>query len=322
MVTVNGAGATFPYPIYSRWFSDYEKQYKGARFNYQPIGSGGGVRQLVKGTVDFGASDVVVGERDLKKAAWPVKHIPTVLGAVAVVYHFPPGVPKTAQNLKLDGQTLAEIYLGKIRTWNHPTIAKLNPGLTLPAADLLVIRRAEGSGTTAVFADYLSKVSPEWSKKIGRGKSLRWPVGIGARGNDGVTNMVKQTPGGLGYVELAYAMNNQLPAALLKNRAGDYIGPGLAGIVAAAGSNQKEGVIDFTASITNAEGKGAYPIFCLHFYFVAESLQRKCPFKRSQKISSLGLERSRSRARQNIALRPFAGEVGQTSSGPTALMKW
>lgn len=181
---INGAGASFPYPIYSKWFSEYNKVKPEVKFNYQAIGSGGGIRQLIKQTVDFGASDAPMRDKDMKRAAWPVKHIPTVLGAVAITYN----VEGIKSNLKLDGETLADIFMGKITKWNDAKIASLNNGIKLPAADILVVRRADGSGTTAIFTDYLSNASQMWKDKYGMGKSLRWPTGIGAKGNDGVTN--------------------------------------------------------------------------------------------------------------------------------------
>lgn len=254
-VQVNGAGASFPFPIYSKWFSEYNKINPSIKFNYQAIGSGGGIRQLIKQTVDFGASDAPMKDRDMKKAAWPVMHVPTVLGAVAVTYN----VKGLANKLKLDGPTLAEIFMGKITKWNDPKIQGLNAGVNLPNADILVVRRADGSGTTAIFTDYLSNVSSQWKNKYGMGKSLRWPTGIGAKGNDGVTNMVKQTNGAIGYVELAYAVKNNLSVVALKNKAGEFAAPTVDGVSkSAAKIDTASG--DFRISIVNAEGKGVYPI--------------------------------------------------------------
>lgn len=201
-VKVNGAGATFPYPIYAKWFFEYKKVKKDVQFNYQSIGSGGGIRQLLKQTVDFGASDAPMKDKDLKKAAWPIMHVPTVLGAVSVAFNL-----KDVKSLKLDGPTLADIFLGKITKWNHPSIVKNNPDTKLPGSDILVVRRSDGSGTTSVFSDYLSKISPDFKEKIGHGKTLRWPTTtIGAKGNEGVTGMLKQMEGSIGYIELAYAV--------------------------------------------------------------------------------------------------------------------
>ena len=253
---INGAGASFPFPIYSKWFSEYKKVKTDVEFNYQAIGSGGGIRQLIKQTVDFGASDAPMKDRDMKKAAWPVHHIPTVLGAVSVVYNVS---ELNAKGLKLDGMTLANIFQGKITKWNDAAIAKLNSGITLPNKDILIVRRADGSGTTSIFSDYLSSVSPDWKKKIGVGKTLRWPSGIGAKGNDGVTNMVKQTDGAIGYVELAYALKNNLTSVALKNKAGEYQLPTVDGVSrSAAGLKDFSG--DMRVSIVNAPGKGVYPI--------------------------------------------------------------
>ncbi|WP_127714185.1 phosphate ABC transporter substrate-binding protein PstS [Halobacteriovorax sp. HLS] len=253
LVKVNGAGASFPYPIYSKWFSEYKKVATDTEFNYQAIGSGGGIRQLIKQTVDFGASDAPMKEKDIKKAAWPVKHIPTVLGAVAVAYNLEIG------DVKLDGQTLADIFMGKISKWNHPSIAKLNKGLSLPAQDILVVRRADGSGTTAIFSDYLSTISPSWEKNIGRGKSLKWPSGIGAKGNDGVTAIIKQTQGAIGYIELAYALKNNINTVALKNDAGEFVKPSVKGVSLSADTLKgKDSKV--TVSIVNAKGKGVYPI--------------------------------------------------------------
>ena len=250
---VNGAGATFPYPMYSKWFSEYNKLNKDVQFNYQSIGSGGGIRQLIKQTVDFGASDAPMKERDIKKAAWPVKHIPTVLGAVSVAFHL-----ETVKELKLDGTTLASIFLGEISKWNDERIQKLNPKTKLPNADILVVRRADGSGTTSIFSDYLSTVSKKWEAAVGRGKSLKWPVGIGSKGNEGVTATVKQTEGAIGYVELAYALKNNLPTVALKNRAGEFQKASVEGVSLSAAS-LKEGA-KVTSSIVDAAGKGVYPI--------------------------------------------------------------
>ncbi|WP_372653903.1 phosphate ABC transporter substrate-binding protein PstS [Halobacteriovorax sp.] len=250
---VNGAGATFPYPMYSKWFSEYNKNNKDVQFNYQSIGSGGGIRQLIKQTVDFGASDAPMKERDMKKAAWPVKHIPTVLGAVSVAYNL-----EVNGNLNLDGETLSAIFLGDISKWNDGRIQKLNPAVKLPNTDILVVRRADGSGTTSIFSDYLSTVSTKWESKVGRGKSLKWPVGIGSKGNEGVTATVKQTEGSIGYVELAYALKNNLPTVALKNKAGEFQKPSVQGVSLSAASLKKDAKV--TASIVDAAGKGVYPI--------------------------------------------------------------
>jgi len=252
---LNGAGASFPYAIYSKWFSEYAKQNKEVRINYQPIGSGGGIRQLIKQTVDFGASDAPMRQKDIKKAAWPVMHIPTVLGAVALAYN-QPGVDK---GLKLNGEVLSNIFLGKITKWNDPAIAKLNPTMTLPNKDLLIVRRADGSGTTKVFSEYLSNVSEEWKNKVGSGKSLRWPTGVGAKGNDGVTAIIKQTTGTIGYIDLAHAQKNNINTVSLKNKNGEFIAPTVDSISKSAAYFKTEGT-NFTASLVDQPGSGVYPL--------------------------------------------------------------
>ncbi len=250
---VNGAGATFPYPMYSKWFSEYNKLNKDVQFNYQSIGSGGGIRQLIKQTVDFGASDAPMKEKDKKKAAWPVKHIPTILGAVSIAFNL-----EMSGTLKLDGETLSDIFMGSISKWDDERIKNLNPGLKLPNKDILVVRRADGSGTTSIFSDYLSTVSKKWEEKVGRGKSLKWPVGIGSKGNEGVTATIKQTDGAIGYVELAYALKNNLPTVALKNKAGEFTKPSVQGVSLSAATLDKNAAV--TTSIVDAAGKGAYPI--------------------------------------------------------------
>lgn len=261
-VKVNGAGATFPYPIYAKWFFEYKKVKKDVQFNYQSIGSGGGIRQLLKQTVDFGASDAPMKDKDLKKAAWPIMHVPTVLGAVSVAFNL-----KGVGSLKLDGPTIANIFLGKIKKWNHPSIVKDNPGTVLPESDILVVRRSDGSGTTSIFSDYLSKISPDFKKQIGHGKTLRWPsTTIGAKGNEGVTGMLKQMEGSIGYIELAYAFKNHLKTVAVKNQNGKYVAPSIEGISAsAAGLKDEVYKGDMRVSIVNAEGDKVYPISAFTF---------------------------------------------------------
>lgn len=256
-VDLTGAGATFPAPIYSKWFADYATK-TGVKINYQAIGSGGGIRQLSEGTVDFGASDSPMKDEEIAKAKGPVLHIPTVLGAVAITYNIP-GVPTL---LKLTGPVLADIYAGKITKWNAAPIAALNAGVKLPATDILVVHRSEGSGTTFVFTDYLATVSKTWAAGPGRGKEVPWPVGLGGKGSDGVAGQVKQTPGGVGYVELAYAKQNNLPFALIQNAAGKFVAPSSAGATAAAAgvAGSLPANTDYRLSIVNAAGPDAYPI--------------------------------------------------------------
>lgn len=249
---ITGAGATFPLPLYSKWFNEYNKLHPELKFNYQSIGSGGGIKQITEGTVDFGATDAPMTEEELSKAP-DVVHIPTVLGAVVVVYNLP-GVA----TLRLSPETVSGIFLGKISNWNDPAIAKENPGAKFPDKAISVAHRSDGSGTTAIFTDYLAKVSPEWQKTVGAGKSVKWPVGLGGKGNEGVTGVVKQTPGSIGYVELAYASQNKLDSAAIKNREGAYVKPSVQSTSEAAAG--VEIPADFRVSVTDPAGKGAYPI--------------------------------------------------------------
>jgi phosphate transport system substrate-binding protein len=257
-VDLTGAGATFPYPIYSKWISDYTAK-TGIKINYQAIGSGGGIRQLSEGTVDFAGSDAPMSDDEMAKAkGGPIIHIPTVLGAVVITYN----LPELTQPLSLSGDVVADIFLGKITKWNDGRIASLNSGVKLPAKDILVVHRAEASGTTYIFSDYLTAVSPAWSSGPGKGKELKWPVGLGGKGNDGVSGQIKQTPGTVGYVELAYASQNKLPAAKIKNAAGQFVVPTIESITAAAaGAVEKlPPTTDYRVSIVNAPGAQAYPI--------------------------------------------------------------
>jgi phosphate transport system substrate-binding protein len=252
---LTGAGATFPYPIYSKWFSDYATK-TGVQINYQSIGSGGGIRQLTEGTVDFGASDAPMSDAEQAKLKTPVLHIPTVMGAVVITYN----VPEVTQPVKLTGDALAAIFLGKITKWNDPAIVESNKGAKLPAQDILVVHRSDGSGTTYIFSDYLTAVSGDWAKGPGKGKELQWPVGIGGKGNEGVAGQVKQTPYAIGYVELAYARQNKLPYAWLKNLDGKFVEPTIESVTAAAASAKFPPTTDFRVSIVNAAGSGSYPI--------------------------------------------------------------
>jgi phosphate transport system substrate-binding protein len=250
---INGAGATFPYPIYSKWFDEYVKVDPSVRFNYQSIGSGGGQKQILAQTVDFGASDGPMTDENLAKAPGKILHIPTVAGAVVMTYNVP-GNP----SLKLDGETIADIFLGKIKKWNDPKIAATNAGVKLPDNEIVVVHRSDGSGTTFIFTDYLSKVSAEWKQKAGNNTSVNWPTGIGGKGNEGVSGQVKQTPGTVGYVELIYALQNKMPYADLKNAAGEFVKPTIESVTAALATAEIPD--DFRFSMTNAPGKGAYPI--------------------------------------------------------------
>ncbi len=253
---LTGAGATFPNPIYSKWFSEYNKK-TGVEINYQSIGSGGGIKQYTEGTVDFGATDGPMNETQLAAVQGKVLHLPTVLGAVVLTYNLP--AAGTAP-LKFDGAVLADIFLGKVTRWNDRRILAANPGANLPNSDIIVVHRSDGSGTSYVWTDYLAKVSPEWKTKVGTATAVNWPTGLGGKGNEGVTQQVKQTEGALGYVELIYAISNSLPYAHVKNAAGNFVEPSLTSVTAAAGSATFAPDTDFRVSITNAPGADAYPV--------------------------------------------------------------
>ncbi|HEV8524516.1 MAG TPA: phosphate ABC transporter substrate-binding protein PstS [Terriglobales bacterium] len=252
---LNGAGATFPYPIYSKWFSEYHKQRPEVQINYQSIGSGGGIRQVLAGTVDFGATDSPMTDDQLRQAKTPILHIPTVLGAVVPAY----SVPGVKGDVKFTPQALAGIFLGKITSWNDKAITDANPGVNLPNQPIVVVHRSDGSGTTFVWTDYLSKVSPDWKNQAGKGTSVKWPVGLGGKGNEGVAGMVRQIEGSIGYVELIYAEQNKIPYGSVKNSAGTFVKPSLDSTTAAAAS-VKNMPDDFRVSITNPPGKDAYPV--------------------------------------------------------------
>ena len=253
---INGAGATFPYPIYSKWFSEYNKQHPDIEINYQSIGSGGGIRQLSNQTVFFGASDGPMTPDQMQNAPGKILHLPTVLGAVVPIYN----IPGVDTQLKFSGKVLADIILGKVAKWDDPAIASLNPGVKLPSSDITVAHRSDGSGTTYIFVDYLSKVSPEFKSKVGVATSVNWPVGVGGKGNEGVAGLVKQTPGSIGYVELIYAKQNKIDYGSVQNMEGEYVVASLESVTAAAAIAAKQMPPDFRVSITNAPGKGVYPI--------------------------------------------------------------
>jgi phosphate transport system substrate-binding protein len=253
---LTGAGATFPAPLYTKWFDAYAKA-TGVRINYQSIGSGGGIRQFIQGTVDFGATDAPMSDEQIEAVKGNVQHVPTVLGAVVATYNLP-SVGKTP--LKFDGTTLAEIFLGRITLWSDPRLLALNQGVTLPHEDIIVVHRSDGSGTSYIFTDYLSKVSGHWKTKVGKATSVEWPTGLGGKGNEGVTQQVKQTEGAIGYVELIYAISNGLPVALLKNPDGVFVDPSLKTVSAAAAGAKLGPDTDFRVSITNAPGRDSYPI--------------------------------------------------------------
>ncbi|HEX6770389.1 MAG TPA: phosphate ABC transporter substrate-binding protein PstS [Acidobacteriaceae bacterium] len=252
---LNGAGATFPYPIYSKWFSEYSASHGGVQINYQSLGSGAGIRQVTAGTVDFGASDGPMSDAQLAASKVKIQHIPTVLGAVVPVYN----LQGVSGGLKFSPDVLADIYLGKITNWNDARLAKDNPGVNLPNSEIFVVHRSDGSGTSYIFTDFLSKVSADWKGGPGTGTSPSWPRGIGAKGNEGVAGMVRQTPGALGYVELIYALQNKIDMGLVKNPAGAFVKPTIESVTAAAAS-VKQMPADYRVSMTNAPGKDAYPI--------------------------------------------------------------
>jgi len=255
-VDLTGAGATFPYPIYSKWFSDYAQR-TGVKINYQSIGSGGGIRQLSEQTVDFGASDSPMSDQELANAkGGPILHFPTVMGAVVVTYN----LPGLSRALNLSGDAIADIFSGKITKWNDAQIVAQNRGVSLPNSDILVVHRSDGSGTTYIFSGYLSAVSPSWSASLGKGKEIKWPVGLGGKGNEGVAGQVKQTPGSIGYVELAYAKQNKLRYANVRNAAGRNVTPSIASVTAAAAGMKLPKNTDYRVSIVNAPGKDSYPI--------------------------------------------------------------
>lgn len=253
--TLNGAGATFPYPIYSKWFSEYHKLHSEIQINYQAIGSGGGIQQMTAGTVDFGASDMPMTDTQLQAAKGKILNLPTVLGAVVPAYN----IPGVTGEVKFTPEALAGIYLGKISKWNDKAITSVNPGINFPDKDIIVVHRSDGSGTTFIWTDYLSKVSPEWKSQVGSNTSVKWPLGMGGKGNEGVSGMIRQLSGSIGYVELIYALQNNIPYGNVRNSAGVFIKGSLESVTAAAASAPKMPA-DFRVSITNAPGKDAYPI--------------------------------------------------------------
>lgn len=274
-IQINGAGATFPYPIYSKWFSEYNALHPNVRINYQSIGSGGGIQQMVNQTVFFGATDGPMTDEQLKGAPGAILHVPTVLGAVVPVYN----IPGVSEELKFTGPVLADIYRGKITKWNDPAIAKLNPGAKLPATDVTVVHRSDGSGTTYIFVDYLSKVSPEFKSQVGVSTSVKWPVGVGGKGNEGVSGLVTQTPGSIGYVELIYALQNKIAFGSVQNAAGEFVKASGDAVTKAAAAAAPNMPADFRVSITNAQGGGAYPISSFTWILLYEDPKDKAAAK-------------------------------------------
>ena len=272
---INGAGATFPYPIYSKWFDEYHKLHANVQINYQSIGSGGGIRQITNQTVFFGATDGPTTNDQLLAAPAKILHFPTVLGADVPVYN----IPNVNADLRLTGAVLADIFLGKIAKWNDPAITKLNPGVSLPSTDITVIHRADGSGTTYIWVDYLAKISTEWKSKVGVATSVNWPVGLGGKGNEGVAGLVTQTPGSIGYVELIYALQNKISYGTVQNLAGEFVNASEQSVTAAAAAASAQMPADFRVSITNAGGKGVYPISSFTWLLLYENPKDKAQAK-------------------------------------------
>jgi len=270
---LNAAGATFPYPIYSKWFDVYHTQHSSVQINYQSIGSGGGIRQLTAGTVDFGASDAPMNDDQLKeyqtKNGCAVLHFPTVLGAVVPIYN----IPKVTADIKFSQKAIAGIYLGTITKWNDPEITKANPGLSLPGDDIVVVHRSDGSGTSFIWTDFLSKVSPDWKGKVGASASVNWPVGLGGKGNEGVSGLVKQTPDSIGYVELIYAKQNNISFGYMQNADGKFLQASLEGVTAAAAGAAKSMPDDFRVSITDAPGATAYPVSSFTWLLIPQEIK-------------------------------------------------
>src|SRR3954469_10507662 len=274
-VRINGAGATFPNPIYQKWFSEYNKLHPNVEINYQSIGSGGGIQQLIKQTVFFGATDGPMTPEQLQGAPGKILHFPTVLGAVVPVYN----IPNVTAELKFSGPVLADIFLGKVTRWNDAAIAKLNPGVTLPPTDITVVHRSDGSGTTYIWVDYLSKTSPEFLKKVGVNTAVNWPTGVGGKGNEGVSGLVRQTPGSFGYVELIYALQNKIAYGSVENMAGESVKASVQSVTAAANEAASKMPAAFRVSITNAPGKGVYPISSFTWLLMYESPKDKAQAK-------------------------------------------
>ncbi|HEV8396511.1 MAG TPA: phosphate ABC transporter substrate-binding protein PstS [Vicinamibacterales bacterium] len=274
-IQINGAGATFPNPIYSKWFDEYGKKNPNVRINYQPIGSGGGIRQVTAQTVFFGATDGPMTEEQILAAPGKILHLPTVLGADVPVYN----LPGVSGEIKFTGAVLADIYLGKITKWNDPALVKLNPTAKLPATDVTVVHRSDGSGTTYIFVDFLAKASPEWKKRVGVATSVMWPTGVGGKGNEGVAGLVQQVPGSIGYVELIYALQNKIAYGSVQNLAGEFVRATVQSVTAAAAGAAAKMPADFRVSITNAEGKGVYPISSFTWLLLYENPKDKAQSK-------------------------------------------
>jgi phosphate transport system substrate-binding protein len=303
---INGAGATFPYPIYSKWFSEYNKLHPDIEINYQSIGSGGGIKQLSNQTVFFGATDGPMTQDQILAAPGKVLHLPTVLGGVVPIYN----VPGVDAELKFSGKVLADIILGKIAKWNDPAIASLNPGVKLPGTDITVAHRSDGSGTTYIFVDYLSKVSPDFKQKVGVATAVRWPVGVGGKGNEGVAGLVKQTPGTIGYVELIYALQNKIDYGSVQNTEGEFVRCSIDSVTAAAAVAAGKMPADFRVSITNAPGKGVYPISSFTWMLLYESPRDKAKSRIMMDFMKWALTEGQKYAK-DLGYAPLPGNVVQ-----------
>jgi phosphate transport system substrate-binding protein len=315
-VALQGAGATFPFPLYSKWIDAYNKKSPNVKIDYQSIGSGGGIKQITERTVDFGASDAPMKDEQLHAIQGnEIMHIPTVLGAVVVTYN----LQGVQSGLKLDGQTVADVYLGNVKRWNDAKIASQNPGVTLPDTPILPVYRSDGSGTTSIFTDYLAKVSPDWKGKVGSGTSVSWPAGVGAKGNEGVTGQVKSTPGAMGYVELIYAEQNKLPYASVKNMAGEYVTPSLDAVTAAGAAAAKTIPDDLRVSITNAEGAGAYPISGFTYLLVYKNYDDQAKGKALSDFIMWALNDGETMAK-DLTYAPLPAEVQQKALAKVKLM--
>lgn len=316
---LNGAGATFPYVIYSKWFDLYHTK-TDIQFNYQSIGSGGGIKQVIEGTVDFGASDAPMSDEQLAEArskqGTSVLHIPTVLGAVVVTYN----VPGVGQGLKLTPEVVAGIFLGDITMWNDPKIVAANSGINLPSTPILVAHRSDGSGTTAIFTDYLKKVSKTWEQKVGLGTSVNWPVGLGGKGNEGVTGLVKQSEGAIGYVELAYAVQNKMPYAAIQNKAGSFVEPTFDAVSAAAAGASKNLPADLRVSITNADGKASYPISGFTWLLIYQNNKDKEKAQALVGFSKWAMTEGQKYAKE-LYYAPLPGEVVKLCEKKIAMIK-
>jgi phosphate transport system substrate-binding protein len=313
---INGAGATFPYPIYSKWFDEYHKLHPNVQINYQSVGSGAGIRQLSNQTVFFGATDGPMTDEQLQSSPGPILHLPTVLGAVVPVYK----IPNVDAELKFNGSVLADIYLGKIKKWNDPAIVKLNAGVKLPATDIIVVHRSDGSGTTYIWVDYLAKVSPEWKMKVGVGTSPSWPVGVGGKGNEGVAGLVTQSPGSIGYVELIYALQNKISYGQVQNPNGEFVkasGDSVTAAAAAAAANMPP---DFRVSITNAAGPGAYPISSFTWILLYEDPKDKAHGKAMVDFMKWALTDGQKYAAE-LGYAPLPGSVVELETAALAKIK-